>query len=35
LSGPAVNVHFWDLKNYLNDNPDCHLEIGFDEGLAI
>jgi starch synthase len=31
---PAVNVHFWDLKNYLNDNPDCHLEIGFDEGLA-
>jgi len=21
-------------RAYLNDNPDCHLEIGFDEGLA-
>jgi starch synthase len=31
---PDVNAHFWDLKNCLNDNPDCHLEIGFDEGLA-
>jgi len=31
---PAVNAHFWHLKHYLNDNPDCHLEIGFDEGLA-
>ncbi len=31
---PAVNAHFWHLKQYLNDNPDCHLEIGFDEGLA-
>ena len=31
---PAVNAHFWHLKRYLNDNPDCHLEIGFDEGLA-
>jgi len=31
---PSVNAHFWHLKHYLNDNPDCHLEIGFDEGLA-
>ena len=31
---PAVNAHFWSLKHYLNDNPDCHLEIGFDDGLA-
>ena len=31
---PAVNAHFWRLKHQLNDNPDCHLEIGFDEGLA-
>ena len=31
---PADNGHFWHLKHYLNDNPDCHLEIGFDEGLA-
>jgi starch synthase len=31
---PAVNDRFWHLKHYLNDNPDCHLEIGFDEGLA-
>jgi starch synthase len=31
---PAVNADFWQLNHYLNDNPDCHLEIGFDEGLA-
>jgi starch synthase len=31
---PAVHAHFWHLKQYLNDNPDCHLEIGFDDGLA-
>jgi starch synthase len=31
---PAVNADFWQLKHHLNDNPDCHLEIGFDEGLA-
>jgi starch synthase len=26
--------HFWHLKRYLNDNPDCHLEIGYREDLA-
>ncbi len=31
---PAVNAHFWQLKDYLNDNPDCHLEIGWNDGLA-
>jgi len=30
----AVNGHLWHLKHYLNDNPDCHIEIGYDEGLA-
>ena len=31
---PAIDAHFWQLKRHLNDNPDCHLEIGFEEGLA-
>jgi starch synthase len=31
---PAVNAHFWQLKRRLNDNPDCHLEIAFNTGLA-
>ena len=31
---PAVNADFWQLKHDMNDNPDCHLEIGFDQGLA-
>jgi starch synthase len=30
----AINTDFWNLKHMLNDSPDCHLEIGFDEGLA-
>jgi starch synthase len=30
----GVTSHFWDLKHYLNDNPDCHLEIGYQEELA-
>ena len=25
---------FWHLKHYLNDNPDCHLELRFDAELA-
>ncbi len=29
-----INNYFWHLKHYLNDNPDCHLEIGFNEELA-
>lgn len=31
---PSTNDHFWHLKRHLNDNPDCHLEIGFDEELS-
>jgi starch synthase len=30
----AISSHFWHLKAYLNDNPDCHLEIGYREELA-
>jgi starch synthase len=30
----GINDEFRWLKHELNDNPDCHLEIGFDEELA-
>lgn len=30
----GINADFWGLKRMLNDNPDCHLEIGFDEDLS-
>jgi glycogen/starch synthases, ADP-glucose type len=30
----GINDYFGHLKQELNDNPDCHLEIGFDEDLA-
>ena len=30
----GISSHFWHLKNHLNDNPDCHLEIGYSEELA-
>jgi starch synthase len=30
----GINGHFWHLKDHLNDNPDCHLEIGYREDLA-
>ena len=29
-----INGRFWELKRQLNDSPDCHIEVGFDEGLA-
>lgn len=29
-----INNYFWELKHHLNDSPDCHLEIGFNEELA-
>jgi starch synthase len=29
-----INAYFWHLKHHLNDNPDCHLELGFDEELS-
>jgi starch synthase len=31
---PGINNDFWGLKHMLNDSPDCHLEIGFDEDLS-
>ncbi len=33
-SEDSINSQFWDIKNRLNDNQDCHLEIGYDEELA-
>lgn len=29
-----INSQFWHEKNFLNNNPDCHLELGFNEELA-
>jgi starch synthase len=31
---PAINNWFWHEKDFLNSNPDCHLEISFNEELA-
>jgi starch synthase len=31
---PATNEAFLHLKQELNDNPDCHLEISYNEELA-
>jgi len=31
---PSINAWFWHEKHHLNDNPDCHLEIGFNEELS-
>ena len=31
---PGINDHFWHLKNHLNDHPDCHLELSYDDDLA-
>jgi starch synthase len=33
-SEKAINDHFLALKARLNDNPDCHLEIAYDEELS-
>lgn len=30
----GIHDMFWHEKNYLNDNPDCHLELGFNEELS-
>jgi starch synthase len=30
----GINNDFWGLKRMLNDSPDCHLEIGFNEDLS-
>jgi starch synthase len=31
---PEISAEFWELKQQLNDSPDCHLEIGYDDSLA-
>ena len=31
---PKINHEFWELKRQLNDNPDCHMEISYNEELA-
>ncbi len=31
---PGINAHFQHEKQILNDNPDCHLELGFNEELS-
>lgn len=31
---PKVTEDFWNLKRHLNENPDCHLELAFDEGVS-
>jgi starch synthase len=35
-SSPDADIdrEFWHLKHHFNNNPDCHLEIGYDEELA-
>lgn len=30
----GINRDFWELKHRLNDHPDCHLEISYNEELA-
>ena len=30
----GINAHFQHEKQVLNDNPDCHLELGFNEELS-
>ncbi|MEG3941192.1 glycogen synthase GlgA [Microcoleus sp. S36b_A3] len=30
----GINAHFQHEKWFLNDNPDCHLELGFNEELS-
>ena len=30
----GINAHFRHEKNFLNDNPDVHLELGFNEELS-
>jgi len=29
-----IGQHFWGLKRQYNDNPDCHLELSFNEELS-
>lgn len=31
---PSINSWFWHEKNFLNSNPNVHLELGFNEELS-
>lgn len=31
---PQISYEFSEIKAMLNDNPDCHLEFGFNEALS-
>jgi starch synthase len=31
---PGIDAYFRHEQQYLSDNPDCHLELGFNEELA-
>ena len=33
-TSPQINDQFWREKNHLNENPDVHLELGFNEELS-
>ncbi len=33
-TSPAIDDRFWQLKQDLNDHPDCHLELAYDPELA-
>jgi starch synthase len=33
-SEQGINAEFWQIKHELNEHPDVHLEIGYDEELA-
>jgi starch synthase len=30
----GINNHFWHIRHHINENPDSHLEIGYNEELA-
>jgi len=30
----GINSAFWQIKRQVNDNPDCHLELRYDEELS-
>ena len=31
---PGINASFWQLKHQVNSNPDCHLELSYNEELS-
>jgi starch synthase len=33
-TGKEISDKFWREKHHLNDNPDCHIELAFNEELA-